>query len=89
MLILITIFAVIYTFFLPGFVLSFVFFWGKRLEVAERIALSVALSMATVPLIIFYTNFLGIRITVFTVLIQIMLIILIPLLILIYKKMKK
>ncbi len=57
------IFAAIFILFLPGFVLSLVFFkWGK-IDIIERIALSFALSIAVVPLLVFYTNLIGIKIT--------------------------
>lgn len=49
-----------YVLFLPGYIISFIFF--KELDVIERIALSFALSIAIVPLIIFYLNLIGMKI---------------------------
>ena len=72
------VFGGFYMLFLPGFVLSYVFFPKTRrfdasesgkeknkqeIDWIERIALSFALSIAVVPLGIFYLNLLGIRIT--------------------------
>lgn len=54
------VFGSTYVLFLPGFVLTYVFF--KEIDWIERIALSFALSIATVPLILFYLNKLGIKI---------------------------
>jgi len=47
-------FGSFYVLFLPGFILTYVFF--KELDIIERIALSFALSIAIVPLIVFYLN---------------------------------
>jgi len=63
----------VYVLFLPGFVLSFLFFpktkaraKDKRekgsIDWIERIALSFALSIAIVPLVVFYLNLVGIKI---------------------------
>jgi len=49
-----------YVLFLPGYVISFIFF--KKIDIIERIALSFALSIAIVPLIIFYLNLIGMKI---------------------------
>ena len=57
------VFATIFILFLPGFVVSFVFFKLGEIELIERLALSFALSVAVVPLIAFYTNRSGIKIT--------------------------
>ena len=76
------IFGAIYVLFLPGFIISYIFFpktkefeSNERLEVQnldnkerasidwiERIALSFALSIATVPLVVFYLNLIGVKI---------------------------
>lgn len=42
--------------FVPGFALSFAFFPKKELKRIERFTISVALSISTVPLTIFYLN---------------------------------
>ena len=44
--------------FLPGYVWSFVFFKKEDIDIIERIALSFGLSIAIVPLIVFYLNWL-------------------------------
>lgn len=85
MLVITTIFVL----FLPGFVFSFVFFSKRSIDLFERLVLSFAFSAALVPLLVFYTNILGIRITLFTVSIQIILVILVAILILSYKEIKK
>ncbi len=87
--ILITIVAAIFVLFLPGFVLSFAFFSKKTIDSIERLALSFALSIAVVPLVVFYTNLIGIRITMLTVIIQIILVILVATLIIVGKKLRK
>lgn len=59
------IFGSVYVLFLPGFILTFIFFpinKEKGIDWMERIALSFALSIAVVPLIVFYLNLIGIRI---------------------------
>jgi uncharacterized membrane protein len=65
------VFGSVYVLFLPGFVLSFVFFLKTRefdkkekgsIDWIERIALSFALSIAIVPLTVFYLNLVGVRI---------------------------
>lgn len=54
--------------FVPGFSLSYAFFSVKEIDVLERIALSFALSIATVPLLVFYLNLAGLRISAWSVL---------------------
>ena len=50
--------------FLPGFLWTFVFFASKEIYWVERIALSFALSIAIVPLSIFWLNrIFGVKIT--------------------------
>lgn len=63
------IFGSFYVLFLPGLVLTFVFFpvknQGKKdIDIIERIALSFALSIAIVPLLVFYLNLIGMKINV-------------------------
>jgi len=48
--------------FLPGYVISFLFFKKNKIDIIERIALSFALSIAIVPLLIFYLNLIGMKI---------------------------
>lgn len=62
------IFGSIYILFLPGFLLTYIFFPNKlnnndKIDIIERIALSFALSIATVPLLVFYLNLIGMKIT--------------------------
>ena len=71
------IFGSIYVLFLPGFILSFIFFPKTRafedkekdkerekgsIDWIERIALSFALSIAVVPLAVFYLSLIGVKI---------------------------
>lgn len=52
------IFGSIFILFLPGYAWSFVFFKKGKIDLIERIALSFGLSIALVPLIVFYLNYL-------------------------------
>lgn len=67
------IFGSVYVLFLPGFLISFIFFPKTQefdsknkdsdsIDWIERIALSFALSIAIVPLAVFYLNLVGIKI---------------------------
>jgi uncharacterized membrane protein len=87
--IFITCIAAVFVLFLPGFIWSFVFFEKRKIDSIERLALSFALSIALVPLVVFYTNLLGIKITTVTVIIQIILVILIALAIILFKEFRK
>lgn len=60
------VFGSVFVLFLPGFVWSFVFFNNrgeKKIDWVERIALSFALSIAVVPLAVFYLNLIGMKIS--------------------------
>ncbi|MCA9486765.1 MAG: DUF1616 domain-containing protein [Candidatus Woesearchaeota archaeon] len=71
--------------FFPGFFISMLFF--KDCDILEKIALSFALSIALVPLVVFYLNFLfGLRITMLSISLSIALIIIFSLIISIYEK---
>lgn len=48
----------IFVLFIPGFAWSFAFFKKEEIDVIERIALSFGLSIALVPLSVFYLNYL-------------------------------
>lgn len=61
------IFGSFYVLFLPGLVLSFVFFKKREIDIIERIALSFALSIAAIPLLVFYLNLIGMKITTLNV----------------------
>ena len=69
-----------YVLFIPGYIISFIFF--KKLDIIERIALSFALSIAIVPLIIFYLNLVGMKINLLSSILTIAAIIIISLIIL-------
>lgn len=74
------VFGSVYLLFLPGFLVSFIFFpqtrkfekGGEGIDWLERLALSIALSIAIVPLAVYYLHLIGMRIsalsTFFTVL---------------------
>jgi uncharacterized membrane protein len=79
--IIITIFSVIFILFAPGFAISLIFFRQSRIDLIERIPLSFILSIAILPILIFYTNFLGIPINFITVILQVIGIILVAFLI--------
>lgn len=55
------VFGSVYVLFLPGFLLSFHFFLSNEIDWLERLALSFGLSIAIVPLTVFYTNLVGVR----------------------------
>jgi len=48
----------IFVLFIPGFAWTFAFFEKNEIDAIERIALSFGLSIALVPLTIFYLNYL-------------------------------
>jgi uncharacterized membrane protein len=69
------VFGSIYVLFLPGFVISYIFFPQTKefdsksknsgsVDWIERIALSFALSIAIVPLVVFYLNLIGLKISI-------------------------
>lgn len=60
------VFGAFYILFLPGF--AIVYFCFEDKDIIEKIALSFALSIAVVPLVVFYLNYLlNIKITAFNV----------------------
>lgn len=61
--ILYIIIAALFVLFAPGFFLSLLFFDFKKIDLIERATLSIALSISVVPLLTFYVNLLGIRIS--------------------------
>lgn len=66
------IFGAVFVLFVPGFALSFAFFPKKEIDWIERIALSFGLSIAIVPLLVFYLNrFFGVKIDILSVSISI------------------
>jgi uncharacterized membrane protein len=65
------VFGSVYVLFLPGLIMSFIFFPKTKefeskneegIDWIERIALSFALSIAIVPLAVFYLNLIGLKI---------------------------
>ena len=72
------VFGSVYVLFLPGFIISFIFFpktqdsdakeEGEKgsIDWIERIALSFALSISIIPLAVFYLNLIGIKINAIT-----------------------
>lgn len=97
------IFGSIYVLFLPGFIISYIFFPKTRefesgedkknkktdaVDWIERIALSFALSIAIVPLVVFYLNLIGLKINLLNSFLTILGIIIISSLILIWKAKK-
>lgn len=66
----------LFVLFLPGFAWSFVFFAKEEIDWIERIALSFGLSIAMVPIAVFWLNyFLGIKINLVNVSIVILVLI--------------
>ncbi len=84
------VFGSVYVLFLPGYIISFIFFPNKKkkkeIDIIERIALSFALSIAIVPLIIFYLNLIGMKINLLSTTLTILGIIIIAVIILKYLK---
>lgn len=70
--IILIIIAAIFVLFLPGFFISFIFFDFKELDALERLALSIALSLSVVPLVVFYGGLVGIHITTISVIAEIL-----------------
>jgi len=54
------VFGSVLVLFVPGFVIVKLYF--KEIDIIEKVALSFALSIAIVPLVVFYLNKLGMRI---------------------------
>ena len=78
-LVLRTLFGAIFVLFIPGFAWSFVFFGKDEIDWIERIALSFGLSIALVPLTIFWLNFLfHVKITLINSFIVVLTLILMP-----------
>jgi len=94
------VFGSVFVLFLPGFIISFIFFpktkkfdenteGEKLIDWIERIALSFALSIAIVPLAVFYLNLIGVKISLFNSFLTILGIIIISLIILFLMKRYK
>lgn len=94
------VFGSVYVLFLPGFIMSYIFFpltkefdskseRSGSIDWLERVALSFALSIAIVPLAVFYLNLIGIKINLLNSFLTILGIILISSGILYWKNKKK
>ena len=101
------VFGSVYVLFLPGFILSYVFFPKTKefdaknganeendeqkgsIDWIERIALSFALSIAVVPLVVFYLNLVGVSINLLNSALTILGIIIISVVILVIKARRK
>ena len=81
------IFGSFFVLFLPGYVIVELFF--KELEIIEKIALSFALSIAVVPLTVFYLNKIGMKINTLNSFLTILGIIVITIIIYLIKKAKE
>ena len=95
------VFGSLYVLFIPGFIISFIFFPRTKefdeknedkeknsIDWIERIALSFALSIAIVPLAVFYLNLLSIKINILNSFLIILAIILVSSIILILRSRK-
>ncbi len=82
------VFGSVYVLFLPGYLISYIFFPPAKIDVIERIALSFALSIAIVPLFVFYLNLIGLRINFINSFLTILGIIIVAGIILYYKQKK-
>lgn len=91
------IFGSIYVLFLPGFIISYIFFPKTKeyesqeknsIDWIERIALSFALSIAIVPLAVFYLNLVGLKINLLNSFLTVLGVIIISLGILYFKNKK-
>lgn len=91
------VFGSVYVLFLPGFIISYIFFPqtkefdsedadSKSIDSIERIALSFALSIAIVPLAVFYLNLIGLRINLLNSVLTVLGVIVIALGIIYWKK---
>ena len=95
------VFGSVYVLFLPGFVISYIFFskthkHGEKkystkgsIDWIERIALSFGLSIAIVPLMVFYLNLIGVGINLLNSFLTILGILFISTGILMYKKKRR
>lgn len=70
------IFWSVFILFIPGYFLTLSFFKNKEIDFFERFALSFALSISIVPLLSFYFNLIGVKITELSVYLIVLFIIL-------------
>jgi uncharacterized membrane protein len=89
-----------YFLFLPGFIISYIFFKRTKdpkanvkkkgvLTWLERVALSIGISLVLVPVVVFYLSLIGIQVNIFNSFLTTLGIILICTVILIYQVFKK
>lgn len=71
------VFGTVYLLFLPGFVWSWVFWKKGEIDVIERFILSLALSIAIIPLIVFFLNKVGVKINLLNSVLEILVVIII------------
>jgi uncharacterized membrane protein len=77
----------IFVLFLPGFVWSFLFFEKGKIDWIERAALSFGLSLALVPLTVFWLNFLfNMKVTWFNTMLVVSALIALPLIYLLIRR---
>lgn len=82
------IFGAIYLLFIPGFVWSWVFWKKGALDVIERFILSLILSIAIVPLVVFLLNKVGMGINLFNSFLEILGIIILGFIIILFETNK-
>lgn len=90
-------FGSVFILFIPGLVISYIFFPNTKssesssegIDFLERIALSFALSIAIVPIAVFYTTLIGVKITSISTLVITSLIVIISLGIIYFKRARK
>jgi uncharacterized membrane protein len=68
-------YTIIFVLFLPGLILSYVLFTHKSLDLIERAAISFALSIMVVPLMVLVMNILGVPINFISITYQVLFII--------------
>lgn len=61
--------------FLPGYVWTWAFFPRKDLDIVQRILLAIALSIALGPMVLFFFNKLGVKISIINIIWEILLLI--------------
>ncbi len=87
------VFGSLFVLFIPGYFITYIFFpestKDHKIDSIERITLSFALSIAIVPLIIFYLNRIGVKITLLNSVLIIIAIIVASLIIIYFKQKKK
>jgi uncharacterized membrane protein len=63
--------GIVYVVFLPGYCMSFLFFARSAINSIERFAFSIALTIAVVPIIIYYLNLIGIKVSKYSIIIEV------------------